>query len=151
MDNGKFDDFNNSGPDDGGFTQSDTRQNVNQNMNQNMNQNANQNDSQSTEQASGYAIAGFVFGLFAILCCCVPWLSFVCAILGLVFSIIAKVKKLPGGGLAIAGIVCSAVGIALSLTAIVAGLVIGFGVEEFYRNQNISDWYALFDHFDHLD
>ncbi len=60
---------------------------------------------------NSYATAGFVCGLIALTCCCgCPF-----NILGLIFSIIAlaqingQVQKQEGWGLALAGLICSAV------------------------------------------
>jgi hypothetical protein len=68
---------------------------------------------------NGFATAGFVCGVISCVCCCgCPF-----SILGLVFSIIAlaqinaQVEKQNGWGLALAGLICSAV-----------SLLVGFGL-----------------------
>ncbi len=71
----------------------------------------------SARSTNGFATAGFICGLISICCCCCgcPF-----NILGLVFSIIAlvqingQVQKQEGWGLALAGLICSAVSLLLS-------------------------------------
>jgi hypothetical protein len=70
-------------------------------------------------ETNGFATAGFVCGLLSLICCCgCPF-----NILGLVFSAIAlvqisgQVQKQAGWGLAMAGLICSAV-----------SLMFGFGL-----------------------
>lgn len=69
-----------------------------------------------TTKTNGFATAGFVCGIISICCCCgCPF-----NILGLIFSIVAlmqissAVEKQEGHGLAIAGIVCSAISLLMS-------------------------------------
>jgi len=68
-------------------------------------------------RTNGFATAGFVCGLISLTCCC----GFPFNILGLVFSIIALVQingqtnKDEGWGLALAGLICSAVSLLLGL------------------------------------
>lgn len=99
-----------------GFIQSGTQQNTNNDYTnapnygttQNYN-NMNMQQQPSTEKPSDFAIAGMVCGILSIICCCFWPAGAVLAICGLVFSIMTLVKRLPGKGLAIAGIVCAAV------------------------------------------
>jgi hypothetical protein len=72
-------------------------------------------------RTNGFATAGFICGLISVVCCCgCPF-----NILGLIFSIIAlvqinqQVEKQAGWGLALAGLMCSAVSLLTTL---------GFGV-----------------------
>ncbi|HEY2328361.1 MAG TPA: DUF4190 domain-containing protein, partial [Verrucomicrobiae bacterium] len=67
-------------------------------------------------RTNGYATAGFVCGLLSWACCCgCPF-----NILGLIFSIVAlaqihsQVEKQEGWGLALAGLICSAVSLLFS-------------------------------------
>lgn len=71
----------------------------------------------AARQTNGFATAGFICGLISLTCCCgCPF-----NILGLVFSIIALVqingqaRKQAGWGLALAGLICSAISILLGL------------------------------------
>jgi hypothetical protein len=77
----------------------------------------------SPNKTNGFATAGLVCGIFSCLCCCgCPF-----SVLGLIFSIIALVQinaqpeKQAGWGLALAGLICSAI-----------SLLIGFGLEIFH-------------------
>ena len=71
----------------------------------------------AVQKTNGFATAGFVCGLLSWVCCCgCPF-----NILGLIFSIVAlvqigsAVEKQEGRGLAIAGLICSAVSLLLSM------------------------------------
>jgi len=70
----------------------------------------------SANGTNGFATAGFICGLISLTCCCgCPF-----NILGLIFSIIAlvqingQVQKQSGWGLALAGLICSAVSLLVS-------------------------------------
>lgn len=92
--------------------------------------------SQSTERASGFAIAGMVCGILSIVCCCAWYISGILGILGLVFSIMAIVKKMPGKGLAIAGIVCVSVGLILAIGL----LVFALSVDRSISSMSPAEW-----------
>lgn len=62
----------------------------------------------------GISIASMVLGIISIICCFMMLFNFLLVIPGLVFGIIAVVKKYDGKGMAIAGIVCCSVGLVLS-------------------------------------
>lgn len=85
------------------------------------------------EGGNGFAIAGMVLGILSIVCCCVWRLSLIMAVLSLVFSIITVTQNKPGRGMAVAGIVCSVVGIIL-----VAALLIMA-----YAGMNSADYQEL--------
>ncbi len=75
----------------------------------------------TARRSNGFATAGFVCGLISCVCCCgCPF-----NILGLIFSIVALVQignqtdKDAGWGLALAGLICSAISLLLML---------GFGI-----------------------
>lgn len=67
-------------------------------------------------RTNGFAVAGFTLGIFSLICCCgCPF-----NILGLIFSLVAlqQINAQPlqeGRGLAIAGLVCSAISLLLAL------------------------------------
>ncbi len=118
----------NNGFNDGwndGFTQSTTTQNTQQNLYQ--------MQSQSTEGACGFAIAGMVLGILSIVCCCAWYIAGIMAILGLVFSIITIVQHRPGRSLAIAGIICSSIGIIIAVVCFV--VVIAFNQSSVNYNE----------------
>lgn len=84
---------------------------------------------------NGFATAGFVCGLLSLTCCCgCPF-----NILGLVFSIIALVQlngqaqKQAGWGLALAGLICSAVSLLASF---------GFGILQFLSAPANFSWHC---------
>jgi hypothetical protein len=71
----------------------------------------------STNKTNGFATAGLVCGILSWVCCCgCPF-----NVLGLIFSIIALVQinaqaeKQAGWGLALAGLICSAISLLISL------------------------------------
>ena len=68
----------------------------------------------------GYAIAGMVLGIVSIVCCCSPFVGGVTGVLGLIFSIMVLVQKRPGKGMAIAGVICAAIGLILMVSMLVA-------------------------------
>jgi hypothetical protein len=66
---------------------------------------------------NGMAVAGLTFGILSNVCCCV---GFVCAVLGLIFSIIALNRHQAhpdqgGKGMALAGLILSVVGLSWHL------------------------------------
>ena len=76
------------------------------------------------QKNNGFAVAGFVCGLISLVCCCgCPF-----SLLGIIFSIIGMVQiksQSPpqnGWGLALAGLICSVVGL---LVGLILGLVNG--------------------------
>lgn len=77
-------------------------------------------DTHNKNNTNGFATAGFVCGLISLFsCCCCAGFPF--NLLGLIFSIIAliqinaQVEKQAGWGLALAGLICSAVSLLLGL------------------------------------
>ena len=67
------------------------------------------------EDGPGFAIAGMICGILSLLCCCVWYIGLVLGIVGMVLSIISIRQHKPGKGMAIAGIVCSAIGLGIGL------------------------------------
>ncbi len=132
-DNGNFE----KGPDDG-FTQANTYQNTQQNLAQ--------MHSQSTESASGFAIAGMICGILSIVCCCAWYISGILGILGLVFSIMVIVRNLPGKGLAIAGVICAAIGLILAIGLLVFALSLDRGLS----SVSPSEWRSLIDSIENM-
>ncbi len=132
-DNGNFE----KEPDDG-FTQANTYQNTQQNLAQ--------MHSQSTESASGFAIAGMICGILSIICCCAWYISGILGILGLVFSIMVIVRNLPGKGLAIAGVICAAIGLILAIGLLVFALSLDRGLS----SVSPSEWRSLIDSIENM-
>ncbi len=80
-------------------------------------------------KGDGKAWASMILGIFSLLCCCcVPCISVIFSILGLIFGILSLKDEPTGRGLAIAGIVCSAVSmfmVAVSMIVIFANSLNG--------------------------
>lgn len=67
------------------------------------------------------AILSLIFGIIGIICCCLTYFGMIIAAVGIILGIIVLVKKKPGKGLAIAGIICGGVGFLLALVVLVIG------------------------------
>ena len=70
-------------------------------------------------EGKGQAITGMVLGICSIVLLSTGYIGFICGILGIIFSVIGKKKCTAvfyrtGRGMAIAGLVCSIVGLVLS-------------------------------------
>lgn len=79
----------------------------------------------STSRTNGMAIAGFVCGLFSLICCFIGPLF---SVLGLIFSVLGlvQINKHPpqgGRGLAIAGIILAVFGLLLFVFLMVMGMI----------------------------
>ncbi len=62
--------------------------------------------------AAGMAIASLVLGILGLLIgCCLPWITMIMSVIGLILSIVAIVKLEDGKGTAVGGLVCSIVAI----------------------------------------
>ncbi|MBQ8296432.1 MAG: DUF4190 domain-containing protein [Ruminococcus sp.] len=77
----------------------------------------------------GFAVTSLVLGLIGLLCCCCG-LGFIAAPLSLIFGIIALVKRHGGKGMAIAGIVISAVSL---LASIYMAVIYGEFIKDYFR------------------
>ncbi len=93
----------------------------------------------------GFAIASLILGILAILCCCLGIWSWLLAIPGVVLGIITLAKKYAGKGCAIAGIICSALAIVLSLVmtiwAAAAGTSIMESLDDYGYSSDYYDYY----------
>lgn len=72
------------------------------------------NDSSQDGSGEGFAIASLVLGIISILTCCCCLLGLLLGILGLIFALVSKKGK-TWDGMIIAGLICSIVGMVLSL------------------------------------
>ena len=70
------------------------------------------------------AIAGMVIGIVSVVLCCVPYLSIALGITGLILSV-KGMKSTTARGMAIAGLVCSIVGLALGIIYSIYWSVVG--------------------------
>lgn len=103
-----------------------------------------QGASQSTFSPSGFAIASLVLGILSLVCCCFWYVSGIFAVIGLVFSIIVLVKHKPGRGMAIAGLICSAIG--LIIAVIMGIMVIYIGM-----NMSADDYKKIIDQINSME
>lgn len=74
--------------------------------------------------SSVLAIISMICGIVSILGCCCYGLSIIPAIAALIMGIISKKKDLPGGGMALAGIITGAIGAIFAIIMIII-LIIG--------------------------
>lgn len=87
------------------------------------NQNMNFNGSQD-QGGAGFSIASMVLGILSLVLCCIPYLPTVLGIIGIVLAVISLRKQAPGKGMAIAGLVCSLITVALFLIGLIFGAAI---------------------------
>lgn len=97
-------------------------------------------------QGTGLGIASMVCGILSIvLLCCVPYAPIILGIVAIVLGIVQIVKN-EKKGMAIAGIVCGAVGLVVYvlLVGVVAYMISTEGYEEFleYYNEIMSQYYS---------
>lgn len=77
--------------------------------------------------ATGLAVASMVLGIVALLIgCCAStwWFTVIVAVISIVLGILALQKKSSGRGMAIAGIVCSAIALVFMIIVICAGVAL---------------------------
>ena len=105
-----------------GFTVEGADDNSNNNTTNDTTVNTVKNQNVNVQQANGLAIAGFVTSLVSLICCC-GGISIVSLILSIVGLIQSKKLNDSGKGMAIAGIILSAIAILFSLIlSIIFGL-----------------------------
>ena len=74
------------------------------------------------KQGNGLAIAGMVLGIVGLVGLCIWYIGLPCAIVGLILSILARKKSKvtgTGGGMAMAGIICSVIALGLAVLGII--------------------------------
>ena len=86
------------------------------------------------KKTNGLAIAGMTLGIISIPISCCACAGWICAILGLIFSIIGQNKGKSGIGLA--GIICSSIGLVCSLISSITGVLM--------NGSDISSLYDMF-------
>ena len=73
----------------------------------------------------GLGIAGMVLGIISLVCCCVWYISGICAVVGLILSIVSMVQGRKVGktnGFALAGIICCSIGIVFAVIMLLSVL-----------------------------
>lgn len=93
-------------------------------MDQNMNNNLPQNESK------GLAIASMVLGIVALVLFCIPYVCIPAGIIAIILGGVSIATKKGGKGMAIAGLVCAIVGVAVYviLTIIGASILSSMGL-----------------------
>ena len=80
-----------------------------------------------TEQTNSSAVISLVLGILSLV---IPWLGLILGIIGIVFYVKAKkalkVTQEKGSGIALAGLICSIIGILLQALTIIAFLAFMF-------------------------
>lgn len=78
----------------------------------------------SYEQPSGkgFAIASLVLGIVSVCTCC-GGLGLLTSVPGLIFGIVSRSKQKENNGMAVAGIILSAIGVIISLVFIVTAII----------------------------
>lgn len=69
---------------------------------------------QQPQQRNGKALASMIFGILALLSCCIPFIQFPLAVVAIVLVILSK-KKQPLTGFAIAGLVLGIISVIISI------------------------------------
>lgn len=75
------------------------------------------------KQSMGFAIASLVLGIVSIVCCCLEVVSVVCSILAITFAVLSRRQLGEFHGMAIAGLVCGIIGLAVAVYFIVDGIL----------------------------
>ena len=71
--------------------------------------------SPAMQPTNGMAVAALVLGILALVFFWLPFLGWIPAVLGLVFGLIAMQQQAGGRGMATAGVVCSAIALAIKV------------------------------------
>lgn len=91
-------------------------------MDQNVNNNVPQN------QPKGLAIASMVLGIVAIVLFCIPYVCIPAGIVAIILGGVSLATKKGGKGMAIAGLVCAIIGIAVYVILSIIGASILSGI-----------------------
>ena len=84
--------------------------------------NHNQMPSQQPQGGSGLSVASMVLGIISLVLFCIAWICFPCGIVSIILGGVSISGKKPGKGMAVAGLVCSIVAIALYIIFTIIGL-----------------------------
>ncbi len=70
----------------------------------------------------GFAVASMVCGIVSLVfSCCIPWVTFILALVGVILGGVSIATKKGGKGMAIAGLVCSIVALVPAVIMLIAG------------------------------
>ena len=87
-----------------------------------------QNNTNMPQESKGLAIAYMVLGIVSLVFFCFPYLCIPCGIVGLILGGISIATKKGGKGMAIAGLVCSILGIVIYVILAIIGASILSGI-----------------------
>ena len=86
--------------------------------------NQNQMPSQQPQGGSGLSVASMVLGIISLVLFCIPYVCFPAGIISIILGGVSVSGKKPGQGMAVAGLGCSIVAIALYIIFTIIGLSI---------------------------
>lgn len=86
-----------------------------------MDENMQQQTNNMPSQSKGLAIASMVLGIVSLVFFCFVYICIPCGLISIILGGVALANKKPGKGMAIAGLVCSIVGIAIYVICLIAG------------------------------
>ena len=87
-----------------------------------------QNNTNMPQESKGLAIASMVLGIVSLVFFCFPYLCIPCGIVGLILGGISIATKKGGKCMAIAGLVCSILGIVIYVILAIIGASILSGI-----------------------
>ena len=73
------------------------------------------NQTSQNEGSTGYSITSMILGIISIPFCCVPIIGLILGVMAIIFGSLSITQHRAGKGMAIAGVVCGAVGSLLSI------------------------------------
>ncbi len=84
------------------------------------------------EGSYGMAVASLVLGILALLfSCCIPGISLILLMIGVILGIVSLIQKKGGAGMAIAGLLCCGIALILSLLVLLCSFAIIGGFNYF--------------------
>lgn len=117
--------FNNNNFNNNNFNNNNCNGYNNNNFNNGYNNNFNNPNNNTPNPSNGFAIASLVLGIVSIPLACCYGFGIITAIIGIIMGIVSKKhngRKMPG--MAVAGIICSVLGIITSIFAIIYYVII---------------------------
>lgn len=80
-----------------------------------------QNNNMQPSSSTGLAVASMVLGIISLVLFCIPYICFPTGIIGIILGAVSLGSKKGGKGMAIAGLVCSAVSMTIYIVLAVSG------------------------------
>lgn len=75
------------------------------------------------KRKNGFSVTALVLGIVCIVCCCINFISLVCAALAIIFAILDKKKNGSMNGMALAGLICGIIGAVICVYFIIDGII----------------------------